>query len=58
MFFGYWGSSQADGNDHEAGDSQENESKVEVVDISQDGGTKIWLTAGRSCVGELQNHTD
>lgn len=53
MFFRYWGSGQADNDNVEAGESQQDESKVQVVDISQDSRPTIGLTTGRSCVGEL-----
>ena len=58
MFFRYRGSSQADGNNDKAGESHQDKSKVQVVDICQDSRSMIRLTTGRSLIGELQNHAD
>lgn len=58
MFFRYWGSGQADSSNDKAGESQQDERKVQVVDISQDSRPTFRLTTGRSMVEELQNHTD
>lgn len=58
MFFRYWSSGQADCNSDKAGESKQDESKVQVMDISQDRRAMIRLTTGGRYIGELQNHAD
>ncbi|KAA8589886.1 hypothetical protein FQN60_013251, partial [Etheostoma spectabile] len=54
----YRGGGQADSSDDQAGERQQDESKVQVVDIGQDSRPPVWLTTGGRCIGELQNHAD
>lgn len=58
MLFRYWDSGQADSNNDEAGESEKDESKVQVVDISQDSRPLISLATGRSAIRELENHAN
>ena len=48
MYFRYWGRGQADSNNDKAGETEKDECKVEVMDISQDTRTLINLSTWRS----------
>lgn len=55
---GDWGRGQADDYDYDAGDGEEDDGKVQIMDVSNDCRPVVRLATRGRLVGKLENHSN